>query len=95
MQFRELNKLTPVQQAEENSDDEENFVEDKDRFCSQDSQFEGRESPIFDKCFGAFQKNMPNTREEIYDSLRSRERARERSTTSTANWQIAKGSLPV
>ena len=67
MQFRELNKLTPEQQAEKDSDDEENFVEDKERFCGQDSQFEGREAPIFYKCICAFQENMPNTMEEIYE----------------------------
>ena len=52
---------------EEDSDDEENFVEDKDRFCGQDSRFEGREAPIFFKCICAFQENMPNTMEEIHE----------------------------
>ena len=42
MQFGELSKLAPEQEAEEDSDDEENFVEDKDRFCGQDSRFDGR-----------------------------------------------------
>ena len=34
MQFEELSKLTAEQLAEEDSDDEENFVEGKDRFCA-------------------------------------------------------------
>ena len=78
MQFEELSKLTPDQEAEEDSDDEENFVEDKDRFCGQDSQFEGRESPIFFKCICAFQENMPNTMEEIHELFeKSRKSKRE------------------
>ena len=67
MKFEELSKLTAEQLAEEDSDDEENFVEDKLRFCSEDSRFDGKEAPIFFKCCAAFQENMPNTMEEIFE----------------------------
>ena len=69
MQFEELSKLTAEQLAEEDSDDEENFVEDKDRFCSEDSRFDGKEALIFFKCIAAFQENMPNTMEEIFEAF--------------------------
>ena len=59
MKFTDLKKLTPEEEAEENSDDE-NFIEDSQRFS-------GDKVPIFDKCFCAIQEGLPNTMEEIWE----------------------------
>ena len=68
IKFEELKQLTPDQEAEEDSDDER-FVEDSERF-------HGQNIPIFDKCFCAFQENMPNTMEEIFELFQQSKRRR-------------------
>ena len=59
MKFTDLKKLTLEEEAEEDSD-EENFIEDSQRFG-------GQYVPIFDKCMCAIQEGLPNTMEEIWE----------------------------